>query len=239
MLGELAMNGIILAAGMGTRLRPITLTTPKSLIKVGDKPIIERQIEFLHEIGVKDIYIVTGYLNECFQYLKGKYGVHLVNNDKYDIYNNIYSMYLVKEHLPDSYVIDADNYLTRNFLIPNPTTSLYFSAKKEYKNEWEIKYDLDHHIYDIQEKEAGNDFILCGVSYWSKEDGKFLAEKVDEAIQNGDFHTLYWDNIVKDNISNINVKLFPIEEYDTFEIDSINDLNKLRREVEARSSKIY
>ena len=83
------MRAIILAAGMGTRLRPLTLKTPKPLIPVQGEPMAERQIKFLHEKGIKDIIIVTGYLNESFHYLQEKYGVKLVHNDKYNEYNNI------------------------------------------------------------------------------------------------------------------------------------------------------
>ena len=66
------MRAILLAAGMGTRLRPLTLTTPKSLVKVNGQPILERQIEFLKEKGINEIIIVTGYLKEKFDYLKEK-----------------------------------------------------------------------------------------------------------------------------------------------------------------------
>ena len=58
------MRAIILAAGMGTRLRPITLTTPKSLIEIGEETLIERQIRFLKEKGIDDVIVVTGYLAE-------------------------------------------------------------------------------------------------------------------------------------------------------------------------------
>lgn len=93
------MNAIILAAGMGTRLRPLTNDTPKALVKVNGQPIIERQIEYLKEIGINDIIIMTGYLHEKFSYLSDKYGVKLIFNDKYDTYNNGYTMYLVREYL--------------------------------------------------------------------------------------------------------------------------------------------
>ncbi len=113
------MRAILLAAGMGTRLRPLTLDTPKSLIEVNGRPLLERQIEFLRERGVEEIIVVTGYLAEKFDYLKDKYGVKLVNNDKYDIYNNIYTMYLVREYLENTYVVDADVYISENFLLEN------------------------------------------------------------------------------------------------------------------------
>lgn len=84
------MRAILLAAGMGTRLRPLTIDTPKSLINVNGKPMLETQIEFLKEKGIDDIIVVTGYLSEKFEYIKEKYGVKLIHNDKYDTYNNIH-----------------------------------------------------------------------------------------------------------------------------------------------------
>ncbi|EGP66078.1 hypothetical protein HMPREF9182_1116 [Streptococcus sp. oral taxon 056 str. F0418] len=64
------MRAIILAAGMGTRLQPITLNTPKSLIKIEEETLIERQIRFLRERGVEEIIVITGYLAEKFEFLK-------------------------------------------------------------------------------------------------------------------------------------------------------------------------
>ena len=96
------MKAIILAAGLGTRLRPMTENTPKALVKVNEKPLVEYQIEFLKERGIDDIIIVVGYLKEQFDYLKEKYGVRLVFNEKYADYNNFYSLYLVKEELANS-----------------------------------------------------------------------------------------------------------------------------------------
>ena len=95
------MKAIILAAGMGTRLRPITLTTPKSLIEVAGTSLIERQIEFLRAKGIEDIIVVTGYLAEKFDFLKDQYGVTLIHNDQYESYNNFYTMYLVRHYLSD------------------------------------------------------------------------------------------------------------------------------------------
>lgn len=226
------MRAILLAAGMGTRLRPLTLTTPKSLVEVNGKPMLERQIEYLQEIGVEEIIVVTGYLAEKFDYLVDKYNVKLVHNEKYNVYNNIYTMYLVREYLQEAYVMDADVYLHRNIFIENPESSLYFSAKKDdFRNEWIIKHDENGKVYDIEIGDGDDDYILCGISYWSKEDGVHIVKKLEEVVNQEDFTELYWDNIVKDNIQDLNVHLYKIDSNDSFEIDSVEDLQKVEEKL--------
>ena len=168
------MRAIILAAGLGTRLRPMTNNTPKALIKVKDKPLVEYQIEYLKEKGIDEIIIVVGYLHEQFDYLKEKYNVKLVLNDKYAEYNNFYSLYLVKDYLADSYVIDADNYLFKNMFRTDVTRSTYFSVYREdCENEWFLIYGDDYKVQDIiVDSKAGR--ILSGVSFWDKP----TAEKI-------------------------------------------------------------
>ncbi|MEH7120962.1 NTP transferase domain-containing protein [Neobacillus vireti] len=224
------MRAILLAAGMGTRLRPLTLTTPKSLTVVNGKPMLERQIEYLQEIGVDEIIVVTGYLAEKFAYLKNKYGVKLIHNDMYEVYNNIYTMYLVRDYLHDTYVIDADVYLHRNFLLREPKSSMYFSARKpEFKGEWIIRYGDDYRVTDIVVGDGDHEYILCGVSYWSEEDGRYIVGKLEEVVARGGFTELFWDDIVKDNIRDLNVYLQEIHPTDSYEIDSLADLEKLNR----------
>ena len=226
------MRAILLAAGMGTRLRPLTLETPKSLIEVNGKPLLERQVEFLKEKGINEIIVVTGYLNEKFEYLKEKYGVKLVFNDKYAIYNNIYSMYLVREYLADSYVIDADVYINRNFIVTDINKSTYFSAyKRNVKNEWKLCFDENKKVNDI-EIINGDGFILCGVSYWSKNDGILIKNRIEEVIKMDDFTNLYWDDIVKNNLKDLDVRIKEINDDDIYEIDNIEELNMVKDIIE-------
>ena len=221
------MRAIILAAGMGTRLRPITLTTPKSLIKIGNETLIERQIHFLREKGIDEIIIVTGHLAEKFEFLKDKYQVTLVHNDKYAIYNNFYTMYLVKQYLSNTYVIDADNYLVDNFLSNNLETSTYFSAyKTNFKQEWVLHTNSNSFVTDIT-IEDGEGPIMCGVSYWNSTDGALLQEAIEKKFELGNYADIYWDNIVLEQLPNLNVKIQSISHNSIFEIDSLEDLQHL------------
>ena len=225
------MRAIILAAGMGTRLRPITLTTPKSLIEVAGTSLIERQIEFLRAKGIEDIIVVTGYLAEKFDFLKDQYGVTLIHNDQYESYNNFYTMYLVRHYLSDAYVIDADNFLVDNFLLSAPESSLYFGVAKE----WVLHYQQDDLRVTAITVESGQGRILSGVSYWSAEDGQHLQQLIESYYQEADYANLYWDDVVKDNLADLNVHVYPIEGHQTFEIDSLEDLEALRLQMEAKN----
>ena len=215
------MKAIILAAGLGTRLRPMTENTPKALVKVNQKPLVEYQIEFLKERGIDDIIIVVGYLKEQFDYLKEKYGVRLVFNEKYADYNNFYSLYLVKEELANSYVIDADNYLFKNMFRNDIERSTYFSVYREdCDNEWFLVYGDDYKVQDII-VDSKNGRILSGVSFWDAPTAEKIVGFIVDAYASGKFVDLYWDNMVKDNIKELDVYVEELEENSIYEIDSV------------------
>ncbi len=218
------MNAIILAAGMGTRLRPLTDKVPKALVKVNGEPMIERQIRYLKEIGIKEIIVVTGYLHEEFNYLANKYDVKLVFNDKYDVYNNGYSLYLVREYLHNTYILEGDVFLTNNFLKKNLDASTYFSGiKKEFDSEWILDFNSNNELVNISIGE-GTDYIMSGISYWITEDAKTIKDKLEQLVEKNGFENLFWDDIVKNNQEEFNIKINKIKSTDWFEIDSVSDL---------------
>jgi CTP:phosphocholine cytidylyltransferase-like protein len=227
------MRAILMAAGMGTRLRPLTEKTPKSLIEVNGMSLLERQIINLKEVGIDEIIVLTGYLHVKFDYLVEKYNLIKVINDKYDIYNNIYTMYLVREYIKDAFVIDADNYITRNFLPTlKPNTSVYYSACKENViGEWILNYDKDGKIFgiDIGIESDKSNYIMSGASFWTAKDGALICKKVQEAVEVNNSMDIYWDNIAVENFKDMNVYIEKIESNDIFEIDSLEDLEYLKR----------
>ena len=103
------MKAVILAAGMGSRLKPITKRTPKALINLGGKPLIAHSIETLIDHGIRDIIIVTGYkAYKIRRFVTENYpeiNVAFVHNRRYDETNNIYSLHLAIRGLKDPYYI--------------------------------------------------------------------------------------------------------------------------------------
>ncbi|MCT8668284.1 NTP transferase domain-containing protein, partial [Glaesserella parasuis] len=96
------MKGVILAAGIGSRLRPMTDDKPKCLVKVSGKPMLEYQLDAYRMAGIKDIVIVIGYKGEHIErYCRyiNDLNITIIKNEEYEETNNMYSLYLAKEHL--------------------------------------------------------------------------------------------------------------------------------------------
>lgn len=103
-----AKRAIILAAGLGSRLSELTKQTPKPLITVNGKAMIETIIEAMLLAGIKDITIVVGYKSEQFRQLKKKYRtIKFIENPYYVIYNNISSLYVARHLIDDCYICSS------------------------------------------------------------------------------------------------------------------------------------
>ena len=118
-------NAVIMAAGMSTRLAPLSYETPKALLNVHGEVLIERQIRQLREAGIEEIFVVTGYKKECFSYLEEKFKVTLVENPYYETRNNHSSLYVVREHLKNTYICCGDNYFPENVFRSEEEDSYY------------------------------------------------------------------------------------------------------------------
>ncbi len=108
------MQGLILAAGMGSRLKKLTENNTKSMVAVNGVSLIERMLKILDEKNLSKIIVVTGYKSEFFtKYINSlelKTKIEFINNDIYDTTNNIYSMYLAKDFMEqdDTITLESD-----------------------------------------------------------------------------------------------------------------------------------
>ena len=135
---------VILAAGVGARIAPISYELPKGLLVVHGEVLIERLIRQLRRAGISDITVVVGYMKEKFFYLEQKYpGLRLIVNNRFGVKGNLYSVYVAKELLANTYLCYADHYFVENpFLNDNPENISYHACA--YKNgrfgEFSVEY---------------------------------------------------------------------------------------------------
>ena len=231
-------NAIIMAAGLGTRMRPLTYKTPKPLIKVAGKPMIESIIEGLHQNGIYDISIVVGYLAEQFNYLGEKYpGVKLINNPYYNQYNNISSLYVARNELKNTVILDGDQLVMNPKLLKREFThSGYAGAEiSQFTDEWIMHLDQNGKI--LQCDRSGNDhgWRLYSLSKWQAEDSLRLKDYLEEEFEHAHHYDIYWDDIAMfDYFNEFSLYVMPITANDIIEIDSVDQLNQVEQQLTKR-----
>ena len=108
------MIGVILAAGMAKRLRPLTDTQPKCLLKVGERTLLERTVDAMTGAGIQELVVVTGYRGEMIrQFLVEHYSdltIHFIHNADYEHNNNIFSLWMSRPYTDgnDFLLMDSD-----------------------------------------------------------------------------------------------------------------------------------
>lgn len=191
--------------------------------------MVERQIQFLKEKCIDDITLISGYKAEALEYLKEKYGVDIVFNDRYDTCNNINSLYIVRDRFHDTYVLEGDVYMDKNVLLSEVNKSSYFARNKKYDNEWGLEVDENNRLVKINIG-AGNGFLMSGISYWKAEDCKRIIAHMEDVYASKDYTNLYWDNMVLDIYPELDVYVQEID--GIYEIDTPEEL----KEVETKLS---
>ena len=220
------MNAIILAAGMGTRLRPLTVDKPKCMVEVNGTPMVEQQIKFLKEFGINDITLVSGYKAESLDFLREKYGVDIVFNDKFDVCNNIYSMYLVRDRLKDTFVLEGDVYMHKTCLSAKSHSTYFSKWNENYQREWGLKVDENNRLLDIVPGD-GCGYIMSGISYWTAEDAAKIVKRMETIIVSEDYTDLFWDNVVLDIHQELDIYVQRVD--DIYEIDTVEELREVER----------
>ncbi len=222
-------RAVFIAAGFGSRLVPITLNTPKPLIRVNGQRIIDSALDAVYAAGIEEVYIVRGYLGEQFDQLLYKYpNIKFVDNPIYNETNNISSVVCAGNLVENAYVLEAD------LLIYNPKIikkyqycSNYLGVKVDMTDDWCFTTDSKNTITGLTL--GGTDcHHMFGISYWTKDDGERLAKHVKETFEAPGGKERFWDQApLQYHISDYKVKVTECEFSDLIEIDTFSELKKL------------
>ena len=186
-------RAVILAAGFGMRMAPINTEIPKGLVEVKGEPLIERLIKQLHEVGIKDVYIVVGFMKEKYEYLIDEYQVELIVNPQYAKKNNLYSVKLVNKYLENCYIIPCDIWCAYNPFCAYEMYSWYM-VSDFFDNESDIRVNRKMEIVREQKYSGGN--AMLGICYLTKEDAQIVSERINYFSDDPRYDDSFWEEVL-------------------------------------------
>ena len=223
-------RGVLLAAGFGSRLLPVTVNTPKPLARVNGLRIIDRLIDGLLAAGVTEIYVVRGYLAEEFDQLLNKYpDIKFIENPLYSKTNNISSALAAIDHFEDAYVFESDLLLENQCLLtPYQYRSNYLGIDVDSTDDWRFLTDENERICDLDKGDENRCWQMVGVSYWEKSDAHRLAEDIREVFETEEGKQIFWDEVpILHKNDHFDLYVRPCKSEDIVEIDDFEDLQRI------------
>ena len=216
-------RAIILAAGFGMRMVPINTEIPKGLLEVNGEPLIERIIKQLHEVGIKEIYIVVGFMKEKYEYLIDEFNVELIVNSEYSVKNNLHSLKLVKDYLHNSYIIPCDIWCDRN---PFSRYELYswYMVSDLVENESDVRVNRKMELVIVPEKSGGN--AMIGIAYLVDDVADIVKDKIEKLSESSKYDESFWEEALY-NKDKMIVSAKVVHSSDVVEINTYEQLREL------------
>ncbi len=218
-------RAVIIAAGFGSRMVPITLNTPKPLVRVHGKRIIDSLLDALKEAEIPEIYIVRGYLGEQFEQLLHKYpNIQFIENPGYNEANNISSVVCAGDKVKNAYIAEADLLLSNPSLITKyQYETNYLGIPVEVTDDW--CFYTENGVIKKMAIGGKNCHQMVGISYWTGADGERLCKDASEEFAAPGGKERYWDQVALEyRIKDYTVHVRECTKADIVEIDTFKEL---------------
>lgn len=225
-------NAIILAAGKSDKFAPFTYEKPKGLFCVKGDVLIERQIEQLQEAGVMDIYVVVGYMKEKFFYLEQKYGVKLLVNNQFGKKGNLYSLYVARNYLKNTYICCADHYFPANpYLNDNPENLSYRACTYLSGKFREFAIDYSDAKVITGFNVGGRDgMAMVGHAYMNEGFSSVFRQFLENEINDFGVSDLFWEEFYAGHQRSLTFYMKEYQAGEIYEFENIDDLREFDSE---------
>lgn len=231
------MKAVILAAGIASRLRPLTDNTPKCLLKAGTKSILALTLDNIIANSISEIVIVTGYLEKQIRdFVSSNYaGLHVeyIFNEDYASTNNIYSLWLAKESVlgNEMLLLDSDIVFDRRIIAKLISSGfencLALKRHKVGVEEIKVRADSSGKILEISKEVTPAEALgeSVGIEKFEKRFVEDLYQVLDKKIEQKDVNIFY--EAAFQELVNAGKNIFSVDitEYPCMEIDTADDLS--------------
>jgi choline kinase len=241
------MKAVILAAGMASRLRPLTEHTPKCLLSIGERPLLQRSMDALMQGGIKDFVIVTGYLHEMIeQFVAKTYGdtinVEFIHNNVFDSTNNIYSLWLARPAVDgkDFLLLDSDLLYDPAIIkqVTECSAANVLTLIRHELGEEEMKVVTDDNGTIREISKTCNPASAAGESLGIEKIGasystalyKELEQMMDTEHLEDKFYELAFERLIPQGHS---YKVIDVTEFFSCELDTVEDFENAKDKIPA------
>ena len=231
------MIGVILAAGVGSRLRPMTNNKPKCLVTTAGKPILQYQLDAYKNAGITDIIIIVGYEGDAIRnyckYIK-ELNITIIENNEYEDSNNMYSLYLAKDYIKgNSFILNNADLAVEDNLVTDMMASqeenivaVDFSTFNE--ESMKVTCNSDGLIVNISKQITKEDTLGCSIDFYkfSDKSSEIFFEELDRIIIKEN-NKKDWTEIAMQRLFKsleLKFKPFDIKTTAWVEIDNYDDL---------------
>lgn len=228
-------TALLLAAGTGSRLYPVTRNSPKCLTLVNEKSILERLVINLKQQGFKRLVIVTGYLeNYIREFLGTKSGnmtIEYIYSPLYKTTNNIYSLWMARERINEPFVLFEsdlvfDASLLDNMIFPD---RIAVAQMQPWMNGTTVTINKSQQIKSFQNGTAGhldkNNYKTVNIYSFSLSSWHAIVERLNQYISAGKVN-FYYETIFAEMVEegNLSLQAVSFDRKPWYEIDTIMDL---------------
>lgn len=219
-------SAVILAAGGSDISAKSVYSMPKGLYVKNGETLIERQIRQLQEAGIKDITVVVGYKQEMYFFLAEKWGVTLeINPDLKK--NNIFSLYIAREHLGSTYICNCDNYFEENPFSNYEYNSFHATVYKDNaKNELFVRKNSSGRILEVYSGAKRGECIY-GHAYLDAEFSRRLKNYLEKEIEDFRVSALFWEEFVSRHAEDLDMYVREYSDDFLYEFDSIQEIQTI------------
>ena len=229
------MIGVILAAGMAKRLRPLTDTKPKCLLKVGERTLLERTVDAMRQAGIQEFLVVTGYRGEMIRdFLREYSSFTFLDNTDYEHNNNIYSLWMACQKVRgcDFLLMDSDILCDPAAVVriaQEPTAALAVNRHELGEEEMKVVVDADNRITEISKTCRPEDAIgeSVGIEKITADYSEALARELDQMILQEGLIDIFYERAFERLIPQGHTfKVVDTTHYFSYELDTPEDFQR-------------